>query len=390
MILLPDATVAEALALVRNPDLSPALAAQVFVVRPPQATPTGRYLGTAHLQRLLREPPSSLVSGLADRDPAALRPDTPIAAVTRHLATYNLVAVPVVDDNDRLLGAVSVDDVLDHLLPEDWRDVDVDNDEAAPHRRGTIRTMADRWRGRGWTSRTCRVGACGSATTRRPSVAPPRRSRASWAPAATWWLQSSSSCCGSCVEHPAGHPALRPVPAQLPHAGPVVAGRLRRAADPARAEPAGRPRPGQPGRGPGQASRPSADAEYLAREIAAIRIALGDVVTRDYLRSELSRLDRGEDRETRRASGRRPAQPRRRASQETASPGRSPSARPGARREPRHRRRASRPGQRCQGAERARREPGAGVSNAAEPAAWRDDTGPTDRPQSLSAAGAPR
>ncbi|HEV2887120.1 MAG TPA: DUF1003 domain-containing protein [Jatrophihabitans sp.] len=45
--------------------------------------------------------------------------------------------------------------------------------------------------------------------------------------------------------------------------------------------------------------RTIADAEYLAREIAAIRIALGDVVTRDYLRSELARLDRGrsDDRE---------------------------------------------------------------------------------------------
>ena len=64
VILLPDATVAEALARVRNPELSPALAAQVFVVRPPQATPTGRFLGTAHLQRLLREPPSALVSGV--------------------------------------------------------------------------------------------------------------------------------------------------------------------------------------------------------------------------------------------------------------------------------------------------------------------------------------
>ncbi len=124
VILLPDATVAEALALVRNPDLSAAVAAQVFVVRPPQATPTGKYLGTVHIQRLLRESPATLVSGLADKDPAALRPGTAIAEVTRHLATYNLVAAPVVDQNDRLLGAVSVDDVLDHLLPEDWRDVD--------------------------------------------------------------------------------------------------------------------------------------------------------------------------------------------------------------------------------------------------------------------------
>jgi CBS domain-containing protein/flagellar motility protein MotE (MotC chaperone) len=124
VILLPDATVAEALALVRNPELSPAVAAQVFVVRPPQATPTGRFLGTAHLQRLLREPPSALVSGIVDKDPDALRPDTPIQDVTRHLATYNLVAAPVVDEHDRLLGAVSVDDVLDHLLPENWRESD--------------------------------------------------------------------------------------------------------------------------------------------------------------------------------------------------------------------------------------------------------------------------
>lgn len=128
VVLLPDATVAEALALVRNPELSPALAAQVFVVRPPQATPTGRFLGTAHLQRLLREPPSALVSGMCERDPAALRADATIDKITRHLATYNLVAVPVVDEHDRLLGAVSVDDVLDHLLPEDWRDYDADDE----------------------------------------------------------------------------------------------------------------------------------------------------------------------------------------------------------------------------------------------------------------------
>jgi Mg/Co/Ni transporter MgtE len=97
----------------------------VFVVRPPQATPTGRFLGTAHIQRLLREPPSALVSGVCEKDTGALRPDAPLDEVTRHLATYNLVAAPVVDEGDRLLGAVSVDDVLDHLLPEDWRDTGI-------------------------------------------------------------------------------------------------------------------------------------------------------------------------------------------------------------------------------------------------------------------------
>jgi CBS domain-containing protein len=125
IILPPDATIAEALARARNPEVSPALASQVYVCRPPSETPTGRYLGAAHIQRLLREPPSALVSGVVD-DLVPLRPDTPLAEVTRYLATYDLVAAAVVDEHDRLVGAVTVDDVLDHLLPEDWRERDLD------------------------------------------------------------------------------------------------------------------------------------------------------------------------------------------------------------------------------------------------------------------------
>jgi len=122
VILLPDATVAEALARVRDPQLTPALAAQVYVCRPPAETPTGKYLGIAHLQRLLREPPSDLVGGVIDDDIAPLPADTPLQEVASYLASYNLVAIPVVDDNRRLVGAVTIDDVLDHLLPPNWRE----------------------------------------------------------------------------------------------------------------------------------------------------------------------------------------------------------------------------------------------------------------------------
>ncbi len=122
VILLPDASVAEALARVRDPQLTPALAAQVYVCRPPMATPTGKYLGIAHLQRLLREPPSALIGGVVDGDIAPLDPETSLHDVASYLATYNLVAVPVVDDTRRLVGAVTVDDVLDHLLPANWRE----------------------------------------------------------------------------------------------------------------------------------------------------------------------------------------------------------------------------------------------------------------------------
>lgn len=122
VIVTPATTVAEALARVRNPDLTPALASMVFVVRPPTATPTGRYLGCVHLQQLLREPPAHLVGGILDTDLAPLRPDAALTAVTRYFAAYNLVCGPVVDEQNHLLGAVSVDDVLDHLLPTGWRE----------------------------------------------------------------------------------------------------------------------------------------------------------------------------------------------------------------------------------------------------------------------------
>ncbi len=139
VILPPDSTVAEALARVRDADLSPSLAAQVYVVRAPFETPTGKYLGVAHFQRLLREPPSTLVSAILDDALEPIGPDAPLSQVTRYFATYNLVALPVVDESDHLLGAVTVDDVIDHMLPENWRDSDSDaeSDDEEAVSRGT-------------------------------------------------------------------------------------------------------------------------------------------------------------------------------------------------------------------------------------------------------------
>ena len=122
VILGPEATIAEALAVVRRVELSPALAATVYVCRPPLETPTGKFLGLVHIQRLLREPPHASIGSILDKDLEPLSPDAPIGRVTRMLATYNLVGVPVVDEDGRLVGAVTVDDVLDHILPEDWRE----------------------------------------------------------------------------------------------------------------------------------------------------------------------------------------------------------------------------------------------------------------------------
>jgi CBS domain-containing protein len=121
-VVLPfTATVAEALATVRTAELPMELAAQVFVVRPPTSTPTGSYLGNVPFQRLLRESPSTQLEDCLMDEPGPLRPEISLREVAERLAAYDALAVPVCDDAGRLVGAVTVDDVLDHVLPQGWR-----------------------------------------------------------------------------------------------------------------------------------------------------------------------------------------------------------------------------------------------------------------------------
>ncbi|EAR24588.1 protein containg CBS domains [marine actinobacterium PHSC20C1] len=121
IIVSADATVAEGLALIRRHELAPALGAAICVTLPPYEPPTGRLLGMVHFQRMLRYPPNERLGALIDQSLEPVRSSTTAAEVSRILASYDLVSVPVVDDNHRLLGVVTIDDVLDHLLPDDWR-----------------------------------------------------------------------------------------------------------------------------------------------------------------------------------------------------------------------------------------------------------------------------
>ena len=121
IICAADATVAEAMALIRRKEVSPVLAASVFVTLPPYEVETGRYLGVVHFQKMLRYPPHERLGSLLDTDIEPIKAETHISVIHRTFANYNLVALPVVDEEQRLIGVVTVDDVLDHLLPEDWR-----------------------------------------------------------------------------------------------------------------------------------------------------------------------------------------------------------------------------------------------------------------------------
>lgn len=121
IIVSADATVAEGLALIRRHELAPALGAAICVTLPPYEPPTGRFLGMVHFQRMLRYPPNERLGTLLDQSLEPVQADTSAAEVSRILASYNLVSVPVVDENHRLVGVVTIDDVLDYLLPDDWR-----------------------------------------------------------------------------------------------------------------------------------------------------------------------------------------------------------------------------------------------------------------------------
>ncbi len=114
-------TVAEALARIRDPDLPVPLASQVFVCQPPHETPTGRYHGVVGVQRLLREAPGKPLGRCLDEEWEPVAPDLPEREVAARLAAYDVVALPVCDSARRLVGAVTIDDVLDRILPKNWR-----------------------------------------------------------------------------------------------------------------------------------------------------------------------------------------------------------------------------------------------------------------------------
>ncbi len=110
-------TVAGALAAVaRSGSLQPEALASVHVV-----DPDFRLLGVARLVTLLQSPPDARLADVCDADPVRIGPDTDVTDVAVLMTDYNLTTIPVVDDRRRILGLITVDDVLEATLPDDWR-----------------------------------------------------------------------------------------------------------------------------------------------------------------------------------------------------------------------------------------------------------------------------
>ena len=80
-----------------------------------------RLAGTVNVIDLLQADGDTSLADLVDTDPVRVTADTDVVDVTLLMADYNLMTVPVVDADNHVLGVITVDDVLEATIPDDWR-----------------------------------------------------------------------------------------------------------------------------------------------------------------------------------------------------------------------------------------------------------------------------
>ena len=112
----PDATVAQALERVRASELGTQQISIVCVV-----DEEGRLLGAPSLVELIRSDPSRPVATVSEAGVPTITAEADLPEVARVMSDYNLIAMPVLDGDGVLVGIIAVDDVLEQLIPEEWR-----------------------------------------------------------------------------------------------------------------------------------------------------------------------------------------------------------------------------------------------------------------------------
>jgi len=116
-LLLPASTpAADAADAVRRSEIEPELLTVVFV-----ASPQGALQGSVSVTALLRAQPGERLEALVKHEVPRLSPDASFEEVARVMADYNLTCAPVIDEHERMVGVVTVDDVLEAMLPRGWR-----------------------------------------------------------------------------------------------------------------------------------------------------------------------------------------------------------------------------------------------------------------------------
>jgi CBS domain-containing protein/sporulation protein YlmC with PRC-barrel domain len=116
-IALPEtSTVAQALDALRRTELPEETVTTVLVHGPDR-----RLTGVVSVVALLKQPPEATLAEAASEPPLVLAAADDVSEVAMKMSDYDLTVVPVVDDEGRILGVVTVDDLLELVIPEDWR-----------------------------------------------------------------------------------------------------------------------------------------------------------------------------------------------------------------------------------------------------------------------------
>ena len=113
-----ELTVGEALARLRDMAETPNMIYYLYVV---EAENSWRLCGVIALRSLILAEPSMPLEEVMRTEFQKATPDEPANEVAQRIAEYNLLALPVVDDSEDILGIVTVDDAMEILLPKDWR-----------------------------------------------------------------------------------------------------------------------------------------------------------------------------------------------------------------------------------------------------------------------------
>ena len=113
-----DLTVGEALARLREMAETPNMIYYLYVV---ESEDSWKLVGVVTLRNLILADPNARLEEVMRREFQAARPDEPAREVAQRIAEYNLLALPVVDEEGDILGIVTVDDAMEILLPKGWR-----------------------------------------------------------------------------------------------------------------------------------------------------------------------------------------------------------------------------------------------------------------------------
>ncbi|MGH9028001.1 MAG: magnesium transporter MgtE N-terminal domain-containing protein, partial [Acidimicrobiales bacterium] len=116
LCLAEQTLVSEVLAALRASSAPPEALAVVFA-----ANPAGHLTGSASVVSLVRAEPEATLGSVVRPNPAHVHPDWDVHAVVRKMTDYNLTVAPVMDDDHRMIGVITVDDVLEEMLPTGWR-----------------------------------------------------------------------------------------------------------------------------------------------------------------------------------------------------------------------------------------------------------------------------